>query len=319
MNHQLAGLAALVALASPGERVPPDLEFAYVAVTDGIVGGVIGPTPYVRLAAGFDRVERGFRAWRRKGQPGSDEVWIAKLQPEEFRALLEVAVATGVADLPLEDPPGCLDVYERARQIRLDYGDVHWANGAPDGCVHLPSKVVPSEAERQKFDDAVARLEQAVDALPLRRGSGFEMDRLPHFQERHASETYRRILQHVLADPLRHRLDLERVEAWNDRASFCWRGRHDESQSGDVHFVIDRKGAVVRAPSPNDRSSSSPPFVPIETGMALAEMLDRLGSPDLRDELEDGSLVLTYFVPGMGWKRPAPARLRFEDGRLCAP
>src|SRR5512144_680971 len=94
MKTRLARLVALVPLLSPpagsgGEAVPPDLELASLAVTDGIVGGFI----------------------RRRASPEGDEVWVAELEPAQFRALLELAVASGLPELPLEDPPSCMDVY----------------------------------------------------------------------------------------------------------------------------------------------------------------------------------------------------------------
>lgn len=324
MNTRLARLAALVPLFSPtagigGEAVPPDLELASLAVTDGIVGGIIGPRPQVLLAAGFDRVERGFRAVRRKSGAEGDEVWVAELGPEQFRALLELALASGLPELPLESPPGCMDVYGRRRQIRLDYGKVRWANGAPGGCDQGRSTVIPSEDERRRFDEVVGRLEQAVDAFPLRRSSGVELQRVPFLADARALETYRRVMEHVLADPVRHGLDLERMAAWNSRASFCWRGRATGEPDGDVDFVIDRSGTVIRAPSPDDHFDR---FAPVETGMTFAEVVARLGQPDEREECGNGSLVVTYLTSRPRWPGEQvllPARLRFEEGRVSAP
>ena len=325
MNTRLARLAALVLLfssaaGSGGEAPPPDLELASLAVTDGIVGGIAGPMPHVLLAAGYDRIERGFRAVRRKERAEGDEVWVAELDPEQFRALLELAVASGLPELPLEDPPGCTDVYGRGRQIRLDYGKVRWANGANDGCEIAPSTVVPSADERRRFDDVVARLEQAVDAFTLRRSSGVELQRVPFLVNVRALDTSRRVMEHVLADPVRHRLDLERLWASETRVSFCWRGRGPGEPGGDVDFVIDRSGTPVRVP-PGGKRSVFDPFVPVETGMSLAEVLARLGQPDEREERADGSLVLTYLTSRQQGAHPVllPARLRFEDGRVSAP
>ncbi|HEX6884229.1 MAG TPA: hypothetical protein VF530_12695 [Planctomycetota bacterium] len=301
-----------------GEAVPAsDLEFASLAVTDGIVGGLIASQPRVVLAVGFDRVERVFRAVRRRGGPEGEEVWAADLEPERFRALLDLAVATGLPGLPLENPPSCMDVYDRGRQVRLDYGNVRWVNGAPGGCVQSPSTVVPGEKERRHFDDVVEKLEQAIDALPLRRSVEAQLERVPFFADIRALDTYHRVIEHVLAGPLHHSLDLERVWAGERRVSFVWRGRRSGEASGDVDFVIDRAGRVVRAPSPSDRFD---PFVPVTTGMTLAEVVARLGEPDERKECGAG-LVVTYSPrPSRLGHRPVPpARLRFESGRLCPP
>src|SRR5262245_62495695 len=115
MSSRLARLLAFVPLFLSaanrcGDPVPADLEFSSLAVTDGIVGGIAGPLPQVVLAAGYDRVERVFRVVRRKAGPDGDEVWGAGLQPAQFRALLELAVESGLPGLPLENPPGCSDV-----------------------------------------------------------------------------------------------------------------------------------------------------------------------------------------------------------------
>ena len=325
MNAPLAQLVALVPLCSlaagGGDAVPRDLELASLAVTDGIRGGFVGPMPHVLLAAGYDRVERGFRVVRRRPGPDGDEVWVAELEPERFRALLELAVASGLPELPLENPPSCIDVYGRGRQIRLDYGKVRWANGAPGGCVTMPSTVIPSEDELRRFDAVVLGLERAVDALSLRRGTEVELQRVQFFSDVRVLDTYHRVMEHVLTDPVRHRLDLERVSPRDDWVGFRWRGCDGGAPGGDEHFRLGPSGTVLHSsparPVTRDRS------VPVETGMSLAEVLQRLGEPDAREERADGSLVLTY--PGSnqdaeGVRRfVRPARLRFENGRLSEP
>src|SRR5262249_18760097 len=163
------------------------------------VGGFIGRVPHVLLAAGYDRVEHGFRAVRCKAGPQGDEVWVAELEPAQFRALLELAVAAGLPELPLESPPSCADVYGRGRQIRLAYGQVCWANGAPDGCVRGSSSVLPDEEQRRRFDEIVARLERAVDDLALRKSRGLELRRVPFLCDVRVLGLYQRVLEHVLA------------------------------------------------------------------------------------------------------------------------
>lgn len=313
-------LAALLPLVAPaagiqGDLPSADLELAQLVVTDGIKGGFIGPRPRVLLAVRYDRLERGFRALRRRTGPEGDEAWIADLEPECFQALLELAVATGLSQLPVENPPASLDMYGRSRQVRLDYCDVRWSNGAPSGCRQgLPNA---SDVDRRRFDEIVARLEEAVDALPLRRGDDLELMRVPFLEDRRALATYRRVMEHVLADPLRHHLDLERVSAWGDRAAFYWRGRHDGEGVGDVHFMIDRAGKVIRVPSPTERFDR---FEPLETGMTLADVAGRIGEPDVREARADGSVVMTYLWEERRAGPPIwPARLRFENGRLAAP
>jgi hypothetical protein len=317
----LCRFAALVPLLSPateaqGDSPSADLELAQLVVTDGIKGGFIGPMPRVLLAVRYDRVEHAFRAVRRRLGPDGDEAWVADLEPERFQALLELAVATGLPELPLEDPPASMDVYGRSRQVRLDYCEVRWTNGAPAGCVQGPSKVHATEEDRRRFDEVVARLEEAVDALPLRRGNDLELLRVPFVEDRRALVTYRRVMEHVLADPLRHHLDLERVSAWGNRAAFFWRGHHDGEPVGDVHFVIDGSGSVIRVPSPNEPFDR---FEPPETGMTLADVLGRIGEPDQREERGDGSFVITYLWEERGARPIWPALLRFENGRLSAP
>jgi len=323
MITALASLAALVFLSSAAGSTadvqPPDLERASLAVTDGIVGGFVGRVPRVRLAAGYDRVERGFHVVRRRSGPGGDEVWVAELEPEEFRALLELAVSSGLAELPLEDPPSSTDVYGRNCQIRLEYGDVRWANGAPGGCVHGQSAVTPTEEQRRRFDEVVARLEQAVDGLPLLPGSGADLRRIPFLADVPALDTYRRVMDHVLSDPVRHTLDLERLWVLDNRVAFLWRGRAPDAREADVELVVDGDGAVRRASSP--RKPSSERFTPVETGATLADVLARLGEPSERERRADGSLVVIYrksSASGLG-ELVDEARLRFEDGRVSAP
>lgn len=327
MHTKLALLAALVLLGSPiaasgGDEPPADLELASLAVTDGIRGGIAPRTPRVRLAVRYDRVARAFRVVRRRDGPEGDEAWVAELEAEQFRALLELAVSAGLPALPLEDPPSCTDVYDRDRQVLLDYGSVRWANGAPEACRQWQSRVMPSEEERRRFDEVVERVERAVDALPLRRGGGVELRRIPFLGNVRVLQTYRRVMEHVLADPVRHRLDLERMWAGEGGVSFCWRGRPPCEPGGDSDFVIDGAGKVIPAP-PGGVRSVFEPFVPIETGTTLDEVVRRLGQPDVREERADGSLVVTYstcqqLAPGKG-PILLPARLRFEDGRVSAP
>jgi hypothetical protein len=322
MIPPLLRLAALAILTSNpsgtgGDGVPPDLEFASISVMDGVDGGL---SPRVVFAAAFDRVERGFRAWRRKGEPGAEALWSAELTPDRFRALLELAVSSGLPKLPVENPPGCRDVYEQNIQIRLDYGDVHWVNGAPDGCVLGASSTMPSDEERRSFDSVIERLTASVDALPLQACSGFDWPPIPFLRDAHAAETYRRVMKHVLADPIRDRLDLESGGAWDDRASFFWRGRSTGPDIRDVDFIVEPSGKIVRRSSPNDTLPADRRFAPIETGMRLEDVLARLGRPDQRVKRPDGSIVLTYHPGKPVWPSSlAPARLRFENGRLCPP
>ena len=323
---RLAALAVLLAPSAPSsaareDAVPPDLEFAVVSVMDGISGGFVGPTPRVMFAAAYDRVEHGFRAWRLKGEPGAEELWAATLTPEQFRSLLELACSSGLPSLPVENPPGCIDVYGRNIQVRLEYRETHWVNGAAGGCDQIASKTVPSDEQRDTFDCAIERLKEAVDALPLHVLDGFAWAPIPFFGDAHAAETCRRVMKHVLSDPIRDRLDLERVRASGDRAIFCWRGAStSENIDDDVHFMVEASGKVVRAPSRGDNLPADRRFVPIQTGMTLEDVLARLGQPDLRVQLADGSVVLTYHPCGIvrQWLF-APARLRFENGRLASP
>jgi len=331
MQVLLLQLAALLPIQSPPEAVETEaslrlLERSSVAVTD-VLGGIGPVRSCPLLAASYDRVERGFRAVRRKECPdGEDEVWVAELEPEQFRALLDVALATGVSELPLESPPSCMDVYRRGRQILLDYGPVHWANGAGEGCVVQESEVVPTEDDRSRFDEVVARLEQAFDALPMRCGQTWELYRDPYLADALALKTRRTVIQHVLHDPMRDVLDMERAGFGEGRGGFFWRGRHPGMVADDVAYEVDPSGDVRRSVAAPEPSL----FEPVETGMSTAEVLTRLGEPDERRSLLDGSCVWIYGRPGppagrLNWPREfryrqqAPARLRFEDGRLAEP
>ncbi|MEQ1894345.1 MAG: hypothetical protein ABL998_17535 [Planctomycetota bacterium] len=324
MNSPFAPLAVLVALLLPsasagGDGVPVELELDSLAVTDGIRGGIIGPIPRVRLAAGYDRVERGFRAIRCKQGPEGEEVWVADLTPEQFRALLDLAVTTGLPDLPLENPPGCMDVYGRGSQIRLSYGELQWTNGAPSGCTSRSSSVVPSEDQRRRYDEVVARLEQAVDALALRPSTASELQTVQFFPDVRVLRTYRRVMAHVLTDARRHSLDLERVSPQVDRVGFGLRGRADCTPGGDVHFLFDPSGAVALVPPVRQGTLDS--FSPIETGMPLTEVLLRLGTPDMQEQRGDATIVVTYLGGSSTARRGfvRPARLRFENGLLSSP
>lgn len=316
---------ALSSGGTAGDAPPADLELASLAVTDGIVGGIIGPRPRVRLAAGYDRIERGFRAVRRRETSGGSEVWVAELEPRQFRALLELAVDSGLTELPLEDPPGCWDVYGCARQIRLAYRELRWANGAPGGCVHRASSVLPSEEQLLRFGEVVERLEGVVDALPMRPGREEDVMHIPFLPDVRALDSYQSVMAHVLADPVRHRLDLERVgvsepdQAGRSRVYLGWRGRSPWYETSEVAFQIETSGLVRCAHSPP--RDIFDPFEPLETGTTLKEVVARLGTPDERDERKDGSLILTY-REAPPHPRPGPARafrLRFEDGRLSSP
>ena len=323
MNSGLAGLAILVPLFSSasgigGDDVPADLEFASVVVTDGMHGGNGGSAPRVRLAVAFDRVERAFRALRRKDEPSGEEVWVAEIEPEQFQNLLEVALTSGLLELPRESPTSGYDTYGKGRQIRLDYGEWRWANGTPVGSTGEKPRTLPSRDQRRRFDEVVAQLERAVDALTLSRGSRADLDRVPILPDLRAMDTYRRVLDHLLADPLRHRLDLVPMRVWENRAQFCWRARPTGSRSGDVEFRLLPSGEVVRGDASNDRPKD---FVPVETGMTLDEVLTRLGPPYERRERSDGSLVLTYSTTRAPNGTPGfhTVRLRIEGGRLAAP
>ena len=327
MHALLLQLAALLPVQSPPEAGQIEsslrmLERSSVAVTDLLGGGISVAIPHPLLAASYDRVERGFRAVRRRQCPdGEDEVWVAELEPEQFRALLDLALATGVADLPLESPPGCRDVYGRNCQIPLDYGPVKWANCASEGCVVEASEVVPTEDDRRRFDEVVARLEQAFDALPMRRGYTWELNRDQFVADVLALKTRRLVMQHVLQDSMRHSLDLERAGFSEGSAGFAWRGSRPGRNLGGVGYVVDPSGDVRRA-----AATKLDCFEPVKTGMSTAEVLARLGEPDERRSLQDGSCVWIYQFPGSPsgpphrrYRQPAPARLRFEDGRLAEP
>ena len=320
----LGPFLALVPVSLPqagirGDPVAQDLELASLAITAGIRGGIASRMPRVQLAASYDRVDRVFRVLRRKGDPIAGEMWTAEIEPEQFRALLELALATGLPELPLENPPSCMDLYGRSRQIRLDYGEVQWANGAPGGCVESNSTVIPTEAERQRFDEVIARLERAVDDLPLYQRSELELPTVPFVPDVRALKTYRPLMEHVLADPARHDLDLERVAVWENNISFSWRGRQPDPSVIGVRFESDRLGKVARADVSKKRVDD---IVPIATGMTLDDVLKHLGRPDGLEERLDGSVVLSYlgsFPRNRMFPIPPPARLRFENGRLCAP
>jgi hypothetical protein len=328
MNVLLLQLAALLPIQSPPEAVETEaslrlLERSSVAVTD-VLGGIGPVRSCPLLAASYDRVERGFRAVRRKECPGGeDEVWVAELEPQQFRALLDVALATGVADLPLESPPNCIDVYRRGRQILLDYGPVHWANGAGQGCVVQESEVVPTEDDRRRFDEVVALLEQAFDALPMRCGQTWELYRDPYLADALALKTHRTVMQQVLHDPMRNAIDLERAAFGEGKAWFPWRGRQFDRFSSGVDYVVDPSGNVRRA------VSATSPARFVRTGMSTEEVLARLGEPDERRSLPDGSCVWIYPMPGPAgpshltlqyrMRQRPPVRLRFEDGRLAEP
>ncbi len=323
MKARLASLAALVPLVSPAARtgsddVPADLEFASVVVTDGMHGGRGGSAPSVRLAAAYDRVERAFRVVRRKDAPPGEDVWVAEIDPEQFQNLIEVALTSGLLELPRESPTSGYDTYGKGRQIRLDYGESRWANGTPVGHPGEKPTTLPSEAERRRFDDVIARLERAVDALPLIPGSRADLERVPILPDLRAMDTYRRVLDHLLADPLRNRLDLHPMRVWENRAHFCWRARPTGSRSGDVEFRLLPSGEVVRWEFSNDRPKD---FVSVETGMTLEQVVAQLGPPDERRERGDGSLVLTYSTTRAPNGSPGfhTVRLRFESGRLTAP
>ena len=324
MNTGLASLAILVPLFSSaagiggGDDVPADLEFASVVVTDGMHGGKGGSAPRVRLAAAFDRVERAFRVVRRKDEPPGEEVWVAEIEPEQFQNLIEVALTSGLLELPPETPTSGYDTYGKGRQIRLDYAESRWANGTPVGSPGERPRTLPSQVQRRRFDEVIAQLERAVDALPLCRGSRADLDRVPILPDLRAMDTYRRVQEHLLADPLRHRLDLEPMRVWENRAQFCWRARPTGSRSGDVEFRLLPSGEVVRVDASNDRPKD---FVPVETGMTLEQVLTLLGPPDERREKSDGSLVLTYSTTRAPNGAPGfhTVRLRIEGGRLAAP
>jgi hypothetical protein len=298
--------------------VPPELEFASVVVTDGMHGGKGVSAPRVQLAAAYDRIERAFRVVRRKDGPPGEDVWVAEIEPEQFQNLMEVALTSGLLELPRESPTSGYDTFGKGRQIRLEYGDSRWANGTPVGGPGARPGTLPSEAQRRRFDEVIAQLERAVDALPLSRGSRADMDRVPILPDLRAMDTYRRVLDHLLSDPLRHRLDLDPVRVWENRAHFCWRARPTGSRSGDVEFRLLPSGEVVRWDFSNDRPKD---FVPVETGMTLEEVLTHLGPPDERRERGDGSLVLTYSTTRAPNGTPGShtVRLRFEGGRLAAP
>jgi hypothetical protein len=323
MMEWLASLAVLVPLVSPAggtgsDDVPADLEFASVVVTDGMHGGNGGSTPLVRLAAAFDRVERAFRVVRRKDGPPGEDVWVAEIEPEQFQLLIEVALTSGLLELPRESPTSGYDTYGKGRQIRLDYGESRWANGTPVGRPGEGSRTLPTEDQRRRFDQVIVQLERAVDALPLSLGSRADLERVPILPDLRAMDTYRRVLDHLLADPLRHGLDLHPMRVSENRAQFCWRARPTGSRSGDVEFRLLPSGEVVRWDLSNDRPED---FVPVETGMTLEAVLARLGPPDERRERRDGSLVLTYSTTRSpnGTLGFHTVRMRFEGGRLAAP
>jgi len=323
MNTGLASFAILVPLFSSaagtrGDDVRADLEFASVVVTDGMHGGKGGSAPRVRLAAAFDRVERAFRVVRRKDGPPGEDVGVAEIDPEHFQLLIEIALTSGLLELPRETPTSGYDTYGKGRQIRLDYGESRWANGTPVGSTGEKPRTLPSQDQRRRFDEVIAQLERAVDALPLGRGSSADLERVPVLPDLRAMDTYRRVQEHLLADPLRHRLDLVPLRVWENRAQFCWRARPTGSRSGDVEFRLLPSGEVVRGDASNDRPRD---FVPVETGMTLDEVLTRLGPPDERREKSDGSLVLTYSTTRAPNGTPGfhTVRLRIESGRLAAP
>lgn len=323
MKDRLAALAVLVPLVSPArgtgsDDVPADLAFASVVVTDGMHGGRGGSAPSVRLAAAYDRVERAFRVVRRKDAPPGEDVWVAEIGPEQFQNLIEVALTSGLLELPRESPTSGYDTYGKGRQIRLDYGESRWANGTPVGHPGEKPRTLPSETERHRFDDVIAQLERAVDALPLLPGGRADLERVPILPDLRAMDTYRRVLDHLLADPLRHKLDLDPMRVWENRVHFCWRARPTGSRSGDVEFRLLPSGEVVRWEFSNDRQKD---FVPVETGATLEQVLTQLGPPDERREKSDGSLVLTYSTTRTPNGTPGyhTVRLRFEGGRLAAP
>jgi hypothetical protein len=324
MQALIVWLAALLPLLSPqvagkGEASSWTLERSSLAVTDGTSGTIFSSVPLARLAAHFDRVERAFQVVRRRPGPQGEEYWIGELEPEQFRALLDLAVATGLPELPLESPPSCGDVYGRSCQIRLDYGKVQWANGRQDGCVGEQSNVVPTEEDLCRFGEIIERLEQAVDALPMRHGTLEDLKRVPFLPDLQALQSYRRVMQHVRYDPRRHELDLERVCAFGNRVTFTWRGRGLWGLGEDVVYTVDPSGIVTLA------RPMTPPedFEPVTTGMTLAQVLARLGDPDALEARGDGVFILIYRTPAdpEACVPPSaiPGRLRFENGLLSAP
>jgi hypothetical protein len=175
----LTALIAVLALQSTAGGQPSPEELALrttsLELTVGIRGGFIGPVKSRIVHFGYDWNRASFRVveWRcvPQGEPARPALRALDLELGRYRDFFECLLELGLDDLPLEDPPGGTDLYERNVGIRFSRGGKCWQNRANEGCVGYTSKVAPTAQQRLQFDSVIALVDRTLDALALEPAS----------------------------------------------------------------------------------------------------------------------------------------------------
>lgn len=182
----LAGLltvCALPGLGEPAAKSAPLPDFFEIAMSDKILGGVVGRGPgaiTVSIAATRDG-EPGMTVQRKIETPEGprDQTHSVRLQRGETIALYNDLQA--LLTLPVEKPAGCEDIYGLATSVtfRRKTGKevLEWRNAMPSSCAAPPSEssVKPTDEQKQKFAELAARIREfalsKVPALPGEKSS----------------------------------------------------------------------------------------------------------------------------------------------------
>src|SRR5262245_17020732 len=176
----LGVLGGLVQVASPGSQAAQaetSLRSTSLVMVEGIRGGIVGPSRHHTVLLGFDWNHRAFRVVEERNDPStwpSRRYRAVDLEAERYQRVIAQVVELGLPGLPLEDPPGCTDLYGRNTGIRVSRGGKSWENKAPGGCVYRESTVGITEEQRKRFDAAVDLVNRTLVELPLEPTSALD-------------------------------------------------------------------------------------------------------------------------------------------------
>ncbi|KNE69963.1 hypothetical protein AMAG_14800 [Allomyces macrogynus ATCC 38327] len=166
----------------------------YIKLVEGVVGGFMPATHQLRVGLHQSTADAPAHLHVERHTGGKEYTTATATVPAaEAHALLD-RVASLVDSLPIESTPGASDdLYERNTRLAVGHvadikDDVDsiarawfcdrdrdmlqrggleevkvWQNVPPTACQRGPNKIVPTDAQRQAFDEAVAAVISVVD------------------------------------------------------------------------------------------------------------------------------------------------------------
>ena len=359
MSSVSALLACIASLVPVAVGDPPEdslLRTRSLVVKEGIRGGFIPPLRHRTVVLGYDWNRGTFRGVEERrvisqGCP-TRSFRAADIDPRRFRELCERVIETGLPDLPLEDPPGCTDLYGRGTGIAFLDGGEAWENRAPDGCVSSRSSVAASAEQVGRFGTVLDLIESTVAELPFEPASALDSWE-PRPWTRAEVDALARALESLdelgfvnLLDA--NRATFEEVPGIHQTVRFPWRSAQPYASvqppglrpTGSCTVRVWRTGTVELLdvePFPFEDESdlarrrafieANPSLTHphraliaagwLEGGMTEAMVLASWGEPDSRSE-SSRDAVWSYERGTDPSSRRGRVDLRFRDGRLLA-